>query len=206
MKDISLQYRISEAHFSDIGADLPTHNANDVWSYARHLPADWDTSKVQKRALVPERLLDNLRATPSDGEVDLTPLKDDQRAAGHIFGDNPLRNMYEILTEYANSSPKSEWFAKWGGGKVWMKGEGFAIYLENGQEATKTIEDISSIADSRGVSIKINHRFGITRYRDYVEVDESFRSAIKDRMVFRGLLEGMIGYEHFSYKLFESHP
>ena len=60
---MKLEYRIAEAHVGKGLIEAPNiviQVANPYWSYARHLPADWDFSKYERRASVASRLLGSL--------------------------------------------------------------------------------------------------------------------------------------------------
>jgi hypothetical protein len=58
MSNMQLEYRIAETHVGKGLIENPgvIQTANSYWSYARHLPRDWDLSKIDKRTSVAERL------------------------------------------------------------------------------------------------------------------------------------------------------
>lgn len=98
---MQLEYKISIEHIGEgkIAPGFPIQYENPYWSYATNRGAGVLKKSARTRVASRLWLLDNLRATPDGQEMDITPLLDDQRAAGFIFGDNPLRNMVTILQE-----------------------------------------------------------------------------------------------------------
>ena len=209
MPEIKLEYRIAEAHTEKGLIEAPglvTHDHNDYWSYARHLPDDWDFSKRQKRKNVASRLLHSIEADSENQELDLFPLKDDQRASGIIYGENPLQNMFDITERYAQIFPEHEFYVKWGGGRYEMPGKGFAFYTEDEADTLILMSRVNVIAAKNDIPIEIYHRYGILEYQDHVNIDARFKSTVKDRQGLVNLLNSIKRYPHFFHELFVDVP
>ena len=62
-----------------------------------------------------DRLLENIIRTKANEKVDLSPLMDDQRASGFVYGENPLNNMLEIILKLSVDYADFQFYGKWGG-------------------------------------------------------------------------------------------
>lgn len=204
MPEIKLEYRIAKSHIGkgmiespDI--TIPTHDP--YGSYARHLPDDWDLSKIDKRTQVVSRLSQNLENTVEGQEMDLNPLKDDQRVSGFIYGTNPMQSMFDLISEYAKRYPEQPFFGKWGGNQPQKTGR-FVFYVEDEKDAYITLQKIKEIATDMNIPLDVRHQYGLTTYQDFVTIDERFRSKIKDRERFKQVLKELKGFPHFFHELF----
>jgi len=140
-------------------------------------------------------LLRNLDAIGEGGEMDLSPLRNDQRVSGKIYGDNPLQSMFDLVRAYAYRYEEQSFRIKWGGGRVEMEGKGFVMYVE---DVPLSLQRLRSLAADRGVPIEANHKFGIRDYGRFVQVDERLRSEVNDPEGFREFLKGLEWYSHSS--------
>lgn len=205
MAKIELEYRIAETHIGEglIGAQgVAVHAINPCWSYARHLLGDWDLSNILKRTIAANQLLANLEKTADGTEMDLSPLRNDQRASGFVYGQNPLQNMYDLIREYANRFPECEFFGKWGGYEPHNSGKRFVFYIEDADEAKVIAGGLREIASQMGIPISAGHQYGIVQYQEFVDINDSLRSPVRNREGFKQLLEGLDGYPHFFHELF----
>ena len=208
MSDFSLEFRLSKEHpirglIGMKNVEFQSYNRN--WSYARHLPNNWDLDKIERRKSVPIRLLDNLNRLDSNQEIDLSPLKDDQRISGEFCGkQNALQDMFELIQVYAKEYPKLEFYGKWGGGQRNRKGVGFAIYVDNEEKAKKTKQIFVKLAKNMNMKIDAHHRFGIVEYQEHVTIDERLKSKIRNIESFKYFLESLIGFPHFYHELFQN--
>jgi hypothetical protein len=209
MEQIQLEYRISYAHTKMIvQGDSPVHKHNQYWSCARHLPPDWDLRKIEKRRSVVTRLLDNLRETKRGRKMDVSPLLDDQRASGVIYGRNPLQSMFDLVGRIAERYPSEQFHIKWGGGQYGRPGKGFAFYVDDADDAQHMIALSQEVAEELGVAIDAYHRHGIEQYEKFVTVDAHLRSKVNERRAFEALLLRLEDYPHFFHELFltDEHP
>ena len=203
MNGIPLEYRISDAHVGrgKIEApDLVIHTHNPYWSYASHLPPDWDIPKINRRTRVASDLLTNLENTPDGQEMDLSPLRNDQRASGIVYGQNPLQNMYNLIREYAQRFPEHEFFGKWGQPRI--DGKRFVFYAEDENDANLTVQRLNEIARKMGIPISASHQYGLKRYQDFVDINQRLRSTVRDKERFKQLLKELEGLPHFFHELF----
>lgn len=203
--EIPLEYRISHAHVGRgriEAPDLVIHTHNPYWSYARHLPTDWDFSKARRRKSVASRLLDNLDRLEEDKEMDLSPLRDDQRVSGVVYGTNPLQSMFDLIRIHAHEFPEREFYAVWGGGRYEMPGKGFAIYVDNEKDANESMQALIAVAKAMQIPIEAFHRYGPVIFLDYVTIDGRLRSQVKDAKGFRKVLEDIREIPHFFHELF----
>ena len=201
---IRLEYRIAAAHAGRgkiHAAELQLHKHNPFWSYARHLPNDWDVRKIEARTSAAERLLRNLDSAAGNA-IDITPLKDDQRASGVVYGRNPLQVMYDIIQELAKRYPEYPFFGKWGGNKPGEKGRGFAFYVEDESDAALIIIRLTSIAKEMRTPLEIAHEFGPSCIRKFVTVKEGFEGLVSDTEGLRNELAKLVSYPHFFHELF----
>jgi len=199
-----LEYRVSEAHFGPgkiQARDIIIHRNNPYWSYARHIPCvDWQPN--QARLTVYNRLLDNLKRARG-GVIDLSPLVDDQRVSGTVFGDNPLQAMYDLIEQVADVFPEFTFYGKWGGGQLDRLGKGFAFYINDKEAARHTIEVLSLVAEDIGILIAPEHRYGIKFLEEFVEIDDSLQSRLKTgKAKFRDFLKELKNYPHFNQQIF----
>lgn len=205
MSDIKLEYRIAKTHIGKgliETPDVAVHVHNPYWSYARHLPDNWDFSKNERRKSVASRLLDNLEHLGQCQEMDLSPLRDDQRVSGIIYGNNPLQNMFNLVQVYAQRFPDHEFHVKWGGVHYEMKGKGFAMYVDGEQDARLTLQRLTALATEMKIPIGAFHRYGILGYQDFITIDKKLRSKVRNVEGFRDLLESIRDYPHFFHELF----
>jgi hypothetical protein len=205
MPDIQLEYRIAKSHIGKgliETPDLVVHTHNQYWSYARHLPTYWDFSNNERRKSVASKLLDNLESLNPDQEMDLSPLRDDQRVSGIVYGNNPLQNMFNLIQLYSQRYPDQEFHSKWGGGRFETEGKGFAVYVDDDQHAQLTLQRLTTLAQEMEIPIEAFHRYGIVGYQDFVTIDKNLRSRVKDIDGFRGCLESIRDYPHFFHELF----
>ena len=205
MTKIPLEYRISYAHVGrdKIEApDLVVHTHDPYWSYARHLPRDWDFSKARRRKAVPARLLEGLDQLRDDQKLDLSALRGDQRVSGEIFGENPLQHMFDLIMAHVHEFPEREFYAKWGGGHFELPGKGFAIYVNDEKDAQESLKALVAVALAMRIPIKAFHRYGLVDYQNYVTIDEKLRSTVSDIAGFRELLQQINTLPHFFHELF----
>ncbi|MFH1133389.1 MAG: hypothetical protein V1735_02785 [Nanoarchaeota archaeon] len=205
MTDIRLEYRIAKTHLGKGLIESPNvvvHVHDPYWSYARHLPAEWDFLKSERRTSVAPRLLDNLERMGKTQEMDVGPLRDDQRVSGIVYGNNPLQNMFELIRRYAQRFPDHEFYGKWGGGHHELEGKGFALYVEDEQDARRVLQRLSVLAHEMKIPIAASHQYGILGYQDFVTIDERLRSDVRDVEGFKELLESLSDYPHFFHELF----
>lgn len=205
MSDMKLEYRIAKTHVGRGLIETPdvvVQVANPYWSYARHLPTDWELSKIDRRTHVTSDLLTNLENTPEGLEMDLSPLRNDQRASGIVYGKNPIQNMYTLIREYAQRFPEHEFFGKWGGYQPHKKGKRFVFYVEDENDANLMIQRLNEVARRMKIPISANHQYGLTQYQDFVNINERLRSPVRDRERFKQLLEELEGFLHFFHEFF----
>lgn len=206
MRNINLAFRISEDHVGKGKIETPgvkTQHFCRPWSYARHLPEDWDRAKIARRTAVAERLWVNLvRAARGGTEMDLNPLLDDQRAAGTIGGANPLQAMYELVSRLAEQHPDYPFFGMWGGYKPWRATRRFVLFVEDAQDAALMIERLKEIASTTGVPLDVQHQYGLKHCRKHVTIDERLRSAVTKPEEFESLLLEVADHPHFFHELF----
>ncbi|MCX6769184.1 MAG: hypothetical protein NT051_00695 [Candidatus Micrarchaeota archaeon] len=199
MAEIRLNYRVAETHTGKGRVNTPgaiTQPFNEYWSYFRHLPSDWDNSKIARRANVAGRLLENLKLA-GKGEMDLGPLKDDQRASGTVYGASPLQLMYDVVSKLARENPNYPFFGKWGGYQPEKEGKRFVFYVENEQDAFFIIEKVNGISRHMGEKIEISHQYGLTDYAAFVNIDKNLRSKVTNPQKFEFLLERLLDFPHF---------
>jgi hypothetical protein len=134
--------------------------------------------------------------------MDLSPLEDDQRASGIVFGSDPIQHMYNLIAEYARRNPDHEFFGKWGGYQPEKPGKRFVFYVENKEDAKRMINGLYIVAADTGVPIQVEHQYGITQYQDFVDINQSLRSRVKNRQEFDRLLEELEGFPHFFHEFF----
>jgi hypothetical protein len=199
---IRLEYRVAATHvgkgrIETLGVSTQPHNP--YWSYFRHLPPNWDKKNISKRTNVAGRLLENLKLA---GEMDLSPLKDDQRASGFVYGANPLQIMYDVTLKLAQDYPFYPFFGKWGGYQPEKEGKRFVFYVENEQDAISVIEKVKTIAQTMGQKLKIEHQFGLTNYADFVKIDSTLRSNVNNPREFAAYLNKLMGFPHFFHEFF----
>ena len=205
MPEIKLEYRIAESHVGEgmiESPDIVIHTHDPYGSYARHLPDDWDLSKIDKRTQVVSRLSQNLENTVEGQEMDLNPLKDDQRVSGFIYGTNPMQSMFDLISEYAKRYPEQPFFGKWGGNQPQKTGKRFVFYVEDEKDAYITLQRIKEVATDMNIPLDVRHQYGLTTYQDFVTIDERFRSKVKDSERFKQVLKELKGFPHFFHELF----
>jgi hypothetical protein len=233
----NLEFRIAKKHAEKNKFDAPIshiHSLNPVWSYARHLPDDWDQNKIQRRTDVASRLRDNLLETldipaemktylkrlVSDGpgvegllhisaindepekKMDLSPLKDDIRASGFVYGPKPLFAAFEMIKRLAIEHPQYPFFGKWGGYDDTLEGKRIVFYCDGLDDALILSERLNSISKRDGVKLAIAPNYGITTYTRFVDIDKAFESKVRNAVEFLDVLQGLQGYPHFIHDLF----
>jgi len=205
MPDIKLEYRIAKTHVGKGLIETPdvvVQMANHYWSYARHLPANWDLSKIDKRTQVTTQLLGNLERTANGNEMDLGPLRNDQRASGIVYGENPSQNMYNLISAYSDKFPDHEFFGKWGGYQPHKVGKRFVFYVEDENDANLMVQRLNEVAKTMRIPISANHQYGLTQYQDFVDINERLRSTIRNKERFKQLLKELEGFPHFFHEFF----
>ncbi|MBI4439546.1 hypothetical protein HY638_01080 [Candidatus Woesearchaeota archaeon] len=202
---MKLEYRIAKTHVGKGLIETPdvvVQVANPHWSYARHLPADWDLSKIDRRTHVTSDLLTNLENAPEGPEMDLSPLRNDQRASGIVYGSNPIQNMYNLIGEYAQRFPEHEFFGKWGGYQPYKEGKRFVFYVEDENDANLMVQRLNEVSKTMRIPISANHQYGLTQYQDFVEINERLRSTVRNKEGFKQLLGELEGFPHFFHEFF----
>jgi len=205
MRNINLAFRISEDHVGRGKIETPgvkTQCFCRPWSYARHLPEDWDRVKIARRTAVAERLWENLVHTPRGGEMDLRPLFDDQRATGIVHGANPLQQMFNLISRIAERNPDYAFFGKWGGFEPWREGKRFVFYAENAGDAEYMLDRLRGAAFVMGIEIDTQRQYGLTSYQRHVKIDERLMSRVTKPEEFEALLMEVTGHPHFFHELF----
>jgi hypothetical protein len=205
MSEIQLEYRIAKTHIGNGLIETPgivVQAPNPYWSYARHLPEDWDLSKRDKRTGATSELLQNLNSISEGSEMDLNPLKNDQRASGIVFGNNPMQNMYDIIEAYARKFPEHEFFGKWGGYQPEKPGKRFVFYVEDKEDAEFMVQRLYAVTSELMITITANHQYGITQIQDFVDINERLRSPVKNKARFKQLLQRLEGFPHFFHEFF----
>ena len=203
---IKLEYRVAETHTGKGRISVPNVNTqplNEYLSYFRHLPPEWDKNKIAQRANVARRLLENLKLAGRE-EIDLSPLKDDQRASGTVYGSNPLQLMYVVVSNLAQENPNYPFFGKWGGYQPEKEGKRFVFYVENEQDAYFIIEKVNGISRRMGERIEIAHQYGLTNYADFVKIDKNLKSKVTNPRGFESFLESLLGFPHFFHDFFST--
>lgn len=207
--------------------NVSAHTENPFWSYARCFPVDWNSAKIEnmtyKRVEAIDKLLDNLddltkpdKASPvkikdngkldkikeSDKlEIDLSPLKDDQRVSGFVYTENPMQNMFNIIQEYAERY-REPFYGKWGGDKPDRVGKRFMFYVENENEAYQMVARINKIAGDLEIPLFARQQYGVKDFKDFVLVNCRLKSKVKNKDKFRKFLQELQGYEDFPHELF----
>lgn len=206
MAIIKLEYRIAKTHVGKGLIETPdvvVQVANPYWSYARHLPTDWDLSKIDRRTKVTSNLLANLENTVEGQEMDLSPLRNDQRVSGFVDGNNPMQSMYDLIGEYAQRFPDHEFFGKWGKYQPPPRKEKrFVFYVEDENDANLMIQQLNEVAKMMNIPISANHQYGRTRYQTFVNINERLRSPVRDRVGFKRFLGESEGFPHFFHEFF----
>ncbi|MBS3122660.1 hypothetical protein J4434_07305 [Candidatus Woesearchaeota archaeon] len=213
MQELNLQYRLAQDHIgrglissSVLQLDyVSTHTENPFWSYVRCFPVEWNAAKIEdmadKRTEVIDRLLDNLDRLKNGEEIELSPLKDDQRVSGYVYSENPLQNMFNIIQEYAKRY-REPFYGKWGGYQPEKVGKRFMFYVENEQEAYTMVERINNVAGDLCIPLFARQQYGVKDYGDFVEVNCRLKSKVKNKNKFMKFLEEMEGYNDFLHELF----
>ncbi|MEW6722201.1 MAG: hypothetical protein AB1324_02990 [Candidatus Micrarchaeota archaeon] len=202
---IQLEYRIAKTHVGPGKIDTPAkiQTRNKYWSYARHLPPDWDVSKAEKRTAVASRLFTELVVFGSkESPLDISALKDDQRVSGTVYGGNPLKSMMNVIAELSKAHPEYPFFAKWGGYEPLQEGKRFVFYVEDEADAALMMGRVREAAGRAGAQVTVSHEFGITHYKSHLDIDANFRSVVRGREEFADLLGGLVGFPHFFHELF----
>jgi hypothetical protein len=205
MPEIKLEYRLAIDHVGRgkiTTPNVPVQKVVPVWSYAKHLPSDWDQTKSYKRIEVVWQLAANLEKNHPNYPMDLSPLKNDQRVAGSVAGRNPLQNMYNIIEEIAQTYPDYEFFGKWGGYKINKLSKRFVFYVEDENDAELMLERVQTIAENQNVPLIAEHQYGLRRYQKFVNIDSQLKSKVRHRDEFKKLLEDLTFVEHFAHGLF----
>lgn len=202
---MSIEFRIAEAHKGKekITTHLLTHKHNPYWSYARQLSNDFDSKNIQKRTDVAVKILTNLNNTASGKYIDLSPLKDDQRAAGIIYGENPLQNAVDLIFTYHAHYPEQQIICKWGGGKPEIPGKGMVFYVEDKTEAEYIIDTINPIAEQLNIPLELVHQYGIFAYQQFVTLNDQLTSKVRNKKRFESELICLEDYPHYHHEVFD---
>ncbi len=203
---IQLAFRIARSHVGKGAIETPlvdTQPHNPYWSYARHLPSDWDRSKADKRTGVATCLLLEM-LLHGKAEIDLRALRDDQRLSGFVMGHNPLQQMHTIIIELAKQFPEYPFFAKWGGYRPELPGKRFVFYVDDEFDAKLLRERLRHCAQRIGAQLEdVTHAYGITEYQKFVKIDSQFKSRVENPDDFIAFLRDLHGFPHFFHEFFD---
>ncbi len=205
MSNINLEYRIAKTHVGSGLIETPgvvVHGDNPYYSYARHLPDDWDLSEADERTNVTKQLLEKLMHTPEGREMDLSPLKNDQRVWGVAYGQNSLQNVFDLVAGYAEKYPDRKFFGKWGGTRRGNRDKKFIFYVGDEEDACLMIEGLLEVASESEILTFAEHQYGLKSYGAFVDIGERLRSPVRDKAEFEKLLRELEGYPHFPHDLF----
>ena len=179
----NLEFRILKSHLdsgmiNSVGLPMYIGGKNDWASFVNHV----DYIKTDKRRNAAISLLKNVE---SSCEVDLTPLKDDQRVAGYANGD--IQDIFEMVCEYGQRFPDHIFNAKWGfkpnfkGRYTDNKNPRFVFYVENEKESDIVIARLNKITSLIGLELDLSHNYGLEEYKKHLDIDDNFKSEVREK-------------------------
>lgn len=200
-----LEFGLYHEHIVDIEEhiDLQFHtyiHSMVPWSHARRVPNDWNTNLILKRTGVVQRILNNMDLSNPEKEIDLTPLKDDLRVTGFVYGTNPLASLYDLTIHL--DSIGHNFRVKWGGYKPELNGKRFVFYADNPEHAEETNNLLHQVSQTFHLE-EIQLQYGIQTYQEYITIDESMRSKVKKFPEFYKRLKKLKKHPHFFEEIFK---
>jgi len=170
--------------------DIPAEMKTRLKRLASDGPSDMGLMLISGTIVEPEK------------KMDLSPLKDDIRASGFVYGPKPLLAAFEMIKRLAIEHPQYPFFGKWGGYDDTLEGKRIVFYCDGLDDALLLSERLNSISKRDGVKLAIAPNYGITTYTRFVDIDQGFESKVRNALEFLDVLQRLQGYPHFIHELF----